>query len=113
MPQGKRLTIDEFLKRPAAPQPKSVSIDEFLTRPVLPPQSQESYYQQLKRNLGMGFEQLGQKVSDVAAAGYEIGSGLLRGDTRPLKETAELAARGAAPIAAAFKIGRASWRERR
>jgi len=102
MPQGKRLTIDEFLKRPAAPQPKSVSIDEFLTRPVLPPQPQESYYQQLKRNLGMGFEQLGQKVSDVAAAGYEIGSGLLRGDTRPLKETAELAARGAAPIAAAF-----------
>src|SRR5262245_10917617 len=49
-----------------------------------------------------GVQGMLRSVGDAAQAAGELVTSALHGDFRPLKETAELAVRGAAPIAAAF-----------
>src|SRR5262249_14646840 len=47
-----------------------------------------------RRQVGLGYQEAGQKLSDIMMSGYEIGRSALHGDFRPLRETAEMAGRG-------------------
>src|SRR2546427_4924198 len=95
MLQGRK-SAEEILglqpQRPSAEEilgiaPQRPSAEQVLGIAPQAPTQNESYYQQLKRNVGLGLEQLGQKVSDVLATGAEIGAGAVAGDFRPLLET--------------------------
>jgi hypothetical protein len=99
MPQGQgRKSAEEILG--LAPSRKSP--EEILGITPQPSPPPESFYQKLKRNVGLGLEQLGQKVSDVVASGAEIGGGIVTGDFRPLLEAGERLGRGAIPLIGAL-----------
>lgn len=89
MPQDNRRTLnpDDFMRQMQAQPTQSLDPDMFMRAQQQPPQ--EGAYERFKRNIGLGFEALGQKVSDVVAAGGEIAGGIATGDFRPLGETLE------------------------
>src|SRR5215471_7699500 len=99
MPQQQQNDFSDFNQVLSQPPQDFSDFNAVLGQPQQP---QESYYQQLKRNVGLGFRQLGQKVADVAATGYEIGREALHGNFAPARETAEIAARSAAPYVSAL-----------
>src|SRR5262249_18257989 len=56
-------------------------------------------------NLSIGGQRFLRGVADATQTAYELGREALHGNFQPLRETAELAARGAAPVVSALVGG--------
>jgi hypothetical protein len=96
MPQGERKYSD-FDQVTSQPQGRRYSDFDQVTTPPQP--QQESWYQWLRRNVGIGAENVGQKLSDSAMAAYELASETAHGNFQPAKDTAALIGHGVQRLA--------------